>query len=75
MEVGDAWRGDGFEETEVHVLGERLEERSAAAEEDRNLMQDHLVDESSGQSRCRDPPPMRATSLSPAAARAAATRR
>src|SRR5437899_7339826 len=43
--MGDTWRRDGFDEAEAHVLGERLEEGPAAAEQDRYLMEDHLVDE------------------------------
>lgn len=45
MEVGDAGRGDGFDETETHVLGQCLEEGPAAAEQDRHLVEDHLVDQ------------------------------
>ena len=74
MEVGDAGRRDGLDEAQPHVLGQRLEERSAAAEQDRHLVQDHLVDEPRLPApRSATPPPMRATSLSPAASRAAAT--
>src|SRR5690349_22224225 len=46
MQVGDARRGDGFDETQPDVFGQRLEERTAAAEQDRHLVQDHLVDQS-----------------------------
>src|ERR1039457_876471 len=50
-EVGDARCRYGFDEFELHVLGQRLEERSSAAEQDRHLMQDELVDEPCRQRR------------------------
>jgi hypothetical protein len=45
VEVGDPWRRDGFDEAQTHMLGQGLEEGSAATEQDRHLMENQLVDE------------------------------
>src|ERR1019366_2924662 len=44
-EVGHPRCRYGFDEFELRVLGQRLEERPSAAEQDRHLMQNALVDE------------------------------
>ena len=36
---------DGFDEVELHVIGQRSEERQSGAQQNGNLVQDHLVDE------------------------------
>src|ERR1039457_6782003 len=50
-EVGDARCRYGFDEFELHVLGQRLEQRPSAAEQDLHLMQNELVDEPCRQRR------------------------
>ncbi|MET9244451.1 hypothetical protein [Nonomuraea sp. NPDC003709] len=44
--MGDARCRYGFDQAEVYVLGQRLEEGAAAAGQDVHLVEDHLVDES-----------------------------
>ena len=51
--MGDTGRGDGLDEPEAHVPGKCLEEGPAAAEQDRHLMEDHLVGEPRLQRRPR----------------------
>ena len=53
MQVRHAGCRHGFDEAELDVLGQSLEERSAAAEQDRHLMQDQLVDQPRLQGRGR----------------------
>src|SRR4051794_19233615 len=54
VEVGDTGCGNGFDEAEPHVFGQGLEERAAAAEQDRHLVEDDLVDQACLQGRSQD---------------------
>ena len=45
MEVGHAGCRDGFQQTEVHVLRELMEEAATGAQQDGHLVEDKLVDE------------------------------
>src|SRR3954462_9715944 len=54
VQVGDTGRRYGLDEAEADVLRELSEEGSAAPEQDRHLMEDHLVDEPGRQRRGQD---------------------
>jgi hypothetical protein len=56
VEVGDPWRRDGFDEAETHVLGQSLEEGSAAAEQDWHLMENQFVDQPACNASVATPP-------------------
>src|SRR3954447_10678700 len=45
VQVGDARRGYGLDQPELHVLRKLLEERPSTAEQDRHLVQEELVDQ------------------------------
>lgn len=73
VQLGHAGCRDDFQRTEIHVRRALLEEAAAGAQPNGDLVEDHLVDESAARAAVATPPPMRATSLSPSASRAAAT--
>ena len=54
MQVGDARGRDGLDDRSATCSGSRLEERPAAAEQDRHLVQDQLVDEPGFERRGHD---------------------
>ena len=49
--MGDARGAHGFDEAEPNVGGQVVEEGASAAKQDRNLVDDHLVDQPRGDRR------------------------